>query len=274
MSDTAHGQHRVRSTRAYVYDLSDAATIELTREFLSTKTIAPSERFVCFEVEGRDRFANIGRQIEREVFEETFGNDPVCMTNEYSPYEESSLFFLVVDAQECAPAGVTRMIRNSPAGLKTLVDMQDGSKTPTPVRIEDVMLQHGIDDLDSCWDGATSAVRRRYRWRLAAIHVKLLRAWFTAAHRENVKHLVSILDAPIYRAVREIYRVPVVPLAGTPPFTYMDAPNSQAIYGHIETSVARAVHGHRKLGAKLRDSMTGGSVPGSDLMLQTQPHAN
>lgn len=244
----------------HVYDLSESETNRLTHQFLRTRAVDTHDQFACFEIEGSDPFANIPRQVEREVFEESFGNDPVCMTDEYGPYEDSSLFFLAVDTQAEAPAGVLRMIRNSSAGLKTLVDMEDSTKTPTAVRTGDLMQYHGIDDLDRCWDGATSAVRRRYRRRLATIHVQLLRAWYAAATRENVRHLVSILDAPVYRIVRDFFGVPLVPLGDTPPFTYMDAPNSQAVYAHVSTSLAIAAGVNRKVGRRIRDCFADGGA--------------
>jgi hypothetical protein len=260
------------SPRQHVYDLSESETKDLTEEFLSTKTVAVAERFVCYEIDGADRFANIARQIEREVFEDTFGNDPAMLTNEYRPYEESSLFFLMVDTQAREPAGVLRMIRNSPAGLKTLVDMEDPTKTPTAVRTDDVRSFHGIDDLDRCWDGATSAVRRRYRRRLATVHVDVLRCWYAAALREDVEHFVSILDAPVYKVARDFLGVPLVALADTPPFTYMDAPNSQAVYARVPSSLAIAARVNRRVGQKIRDCLSDGSLPAPEL-LETHRHA-
>jgi hypothetical protein len=271
MSDTANGWPPIRRGCQYVYDLSESATNKLTHEFLSTKTIATpesaSDRFKCFEIEGSDPFANIARQVERATFEEAFGNDPVCMTNEYGPYEESSLFFLAIDTQLGTPAGVLRMIHNSPAGLKTLVDMEDSTKTPTAVPATEVMRYHGIDDLDRCWDGATTAVRPQYRRRVTTIHVKLLRMCYGAAIRENIAHFISILDAPVYRLTRRFLGSHLVPLANTPPFTYMNAPNSQAVYSPIFSSPSspEALRGvNRRFIEKFREFAADGRVPASE----------
>lgn len=251
----------------YVYDMSDVDRDQLTKQFLSTKQ--PSDqRFVCFELDGCDPFANIARQIEREVFEQSFGNDPAMLAAEYAPYEESSLFFLAVDTQTRAPAGVLRMISNSPSGLKTLVDLQDSNKCPTTVLTSDVMRLHGIDDLDRCWDGASATVPRRYRRSLAAIHLQTLSTWYAAAIRENIEHFVSILDAPIYKIVRGIFALPVVPLAGTSPFSYMGGINHQAVYAHLSTTLSEATNGNRKLGQKVRDCFAERTFPG--LVLQPE----
>ncbi len=96
------------------------------------------------------------------------------MKKEFGPYDESSAFFLAVDTHEKVPAGVLRMIRNSSVGLKTIVDLDDSIKSPiapTMIPPADVMRHRGIDDLDRCWDGATAAIPRRYRPRLALTHV-------------------------------------------------------------------------------------------------------
>lgn len=256
--------------RKYIYNLSDCETHELTEEFLSTKTVAVPGRLLCFEIEGSDPFSNIARQVEREVFEERFGNDPVMLTREYWPYEDSSLFFVALDTDAKVPAGVLRMIRNSPAGLKTLVDLADPTITPNAVPTDDVLRFHAIDDLDRCWDGATATVRRRYRRRLPAIHSEVLRSWYGAAVRENVEHLVSILDAPVFKVVRHFLGVPLVPLADTAPFTYMDGLNHQAVYAHVDSAVTSAARVNRKVGQKIRDCFAEGRLSPPELMRETQ----
>ncbi|MCW2689088.1 MAG: hypothetical protein JWR37_3978 [Mycobacterium sp.] len=254
------------SPRQYVYDLSEAETNNLTQQFLSTKNVTDADRIKCFKVEGTDPFANIARQVEREVFEDSWGNDSATMKKEYGPYDESSVFFLAIDTQDKVPAGVLRMIRNSPAGLKTIVDLDDSIKSPiAPVAIpaQDVMRYHGIDDLDRCWDGATAAIPRRYRRKLTGVHVQIMRVVSTAALRENIQHFVAVLDAPVFKAARDILGLPLVPLANTPPFTHMDAPNNQAVYAHISSLLGVAMGGNRKLGQKLRDCFAERSYAGS-----------
>jgi hypothetical protein len=191
--------------RKYVYDLSDSERDELTQHFLSSKGTPACHGFACFELEGTDPYANIARQVEREVFEDSWGNDSVTMKQEYGPYDESSVFFLAIDTQAKRPAGVLRMIRNSPAGLKTIVDLDDSIKSPiAPIAIpaDEVMRHHGIEDLDRCWDGATAAVPRQYRGKLAAMHVQLMQVVAAAAMRENIQHFVAVLDAPVVKAAR------------------------------------------------------------------------
>jgi hypothetical protein len=247
----------------YVYDMSDPERDALTEHFLSTKKLG-CNRFACFALEGTDPFANIARQIEREVFEDSWGNDSAMMKREYGPYDDSSVFFMAVDTHERVPAGVLRMIRNSSVGLKTIVDLDDCIKSPiapTVIRADDVMRHHGIEDLDHCWDAATAAIPRKYRRRLAATHVQIMRIVALAAMRENIEHFVAVLDEPVVKTARDVLGLPLTPLAGTPPFTHMDAPNNQAIYAHIPTLLRLGQRRNRKVGQKIRDCFAEKTMP-------------
>lgn len=248
----------------YVYDMSDPERDALTEQFLSTKKLG-CNRFACFALESTDPFANIARQLEREVFEDSWGNDSATMKKEYGPYDESSVFFMAVDTQDKVPAGVLRMIRNSSAGLKTIVDLDDSIKSPiapTVIPVADVMRHHGIDDLDRCWDGATAAVPRRYRRKLVGMHLQVMRVVGAAAARENIQHFVAVLDAPVFRAARHVLDLPLEPLAGTPPFTHMDAPDNQAVYAHVSSLLGSTITGNRRVGQKVRDCFGDKGFPG------------
>jgi hypothetical protein len=238
------------------YDLPDAERDRLTRQFLATVPGDHEHRFVCFELEGTDPYANIARQLEREVFFESWGNDAARMTEEFGPYEDASVFFLAIDVDASTAAGVLRMIRNSPAGLKTIVDLDDAEKSPiAPIAIpvETVLARHGIDDLDRCWDGATAAVPRRYRRKSPTIHMQVMLTVFAAAMRDDIEHFVAVLDGPVVKTARDVLGLPLCPLADTPPFTHMDAPDNQAVYAHIPSLLRVAADGNRRVGQKIRD---------------------
>jgi hypothetical protein len=259
------------SPQRYAYDLSDAERNALTREFLGARAIFVRDRFACFQIEGTDPFANIARQVEREVFEDSWGNDSVTMKTEYGPYDESSVFFVVMDTKAMVPAGVLRMIRNSSVGLKTIVDLDDIVKSPiAPITIpaDDIMRHHRIDDLDRCWDGATAAIPRRYRRKLAGVHLQIMRVVSAAAIREDIQHFVAVLDAPVFRAARDLLGLPLVPLAGTPPFTHMDAPDNQAVYAHVASLLSSTLTGNRRVGKKVRDCFAERSFPGMEPALE------
>jgi hypothetical protein len=123
------------------------------------------------------------------------------------------------------------------------------------------MRHHGIEDLDLCWDGATAAVPRQYRGKLAAMHVQLMQVVAAAAMRENIQHFVAVLDAPVVKAARDVLGLPLTPLANTPPFTHMDAPNNQAVYAHVSSLLGIAVLRNRKVGQKIRDCFAESNLP-------------
>ena len=64
----------------------------------------------------------------------------------------------------------------------------------------------------------------------------------------------------------QILGLPVVPLAGTPPFTHMDAPDNQAVYAHVATLLNAIMGGNRKLGQKVRACFGERSIPGLDAL--------
>jgi hypothetical protein len=76
------GEHR--RVTDYVYDMSDSERDALTDQFLRTKKLGCA-RFACFSLEGTDPFANIARQVERAVFQDSWGNDAATMKKEYGP---------------------------------------------------------------------------------------------------------------------------------------------------------------------------------------------
>jgi hypothetical protein len=243
------------------YDAPDADGGALTRDLLVTTTTEPTSRLACFEIVGTDPYSNIARGLEGEVFFDTWGHDAAMMRDEFGPYEQSSLFFLVIDTQAQAPAGVLRMIRNSASGLKTMVDIDDCVKSPiAPIRVSAEMIKahHGIDDLDRCWDGATAAVPRRYRRRLRSVYGHLMLAVAAAAMRDDIRHFVSVLDAPVVKAARDVLKLPLVALAGTPPFVYMDTPDNQAVYAHVPSLLSNGSNGtdgrrNRRVAEGIRD---------------------
>ena len=116
-------------------------------------------------------------------------------------------------------------------------------------------------DLDRCWDAATAAIPRHYRRRLAATHVQIMRVVALAAMRENIEHFVAVLDEPVVRTARDVLGLPLTPLAGTPPFTHMDAPNNQAVYAHIPTLLRLGQRRNRKVGQKIRDCFAEKTLP-------------
>ena len=88
-----------------------------------------------------------------------------------------------------------------------------------------------------------------------ATHVQLMRIMALHAMRENIQHFVAVLDAPVVRLAKDVLRLPLTPLVGTPPFTHMDAPDNQAVYAHVPSVLGLAGRPNRKVGQKIRDCL-------------------
>lgn len=220
------------------YSLTEDELRSLTHALLLAQPPRRTDRrFVCYRIDSGSPFANIGRSIEREVFESKFGNAADVMAAEYGPYDppQYSTFFLSIDHNAGNSAGVARMIHNSPAGMKTLNDLT-GRCSPIPGEIETEHFQahHGVVDLDSCWDHATLAVREQYRHAgsYAGLSVQLHRASYISAIEFGIDHVVSILDERALTQIRDYLGVPFVPLCGTRGFRYLGSARSQAVYGY------------------------------------------
>lgn len=207
------------------YALRSDQVATLLSRLLNTNLPDPGHRFACFCIPGQNRHADIARTLECRVFQDFFGNDPDVMVEAYATYEASSLFLLVVDQLSLAPAGVLRVITHSRAGFKTLNDIKsDGPRVST----DDFMRSHQVHSLSDCWDVGTLAVTKPYRGDGHLVSSMLYGMFHRAACRAGISHAMAILDGHAYRQVTQTLAIPFVPLAGTPPFSYLGSAHSQA----------------------------------------------
>lgn len=218
------------------YDLDEKTMLELTARLLQERAHEGKEPIVCYRVDTKSPYANVARSVEREVFEQYFGNDAECMREEYGPYEDQSVFFLSVDQETGTPAGVLRAIENGPSSLKTLNDLESAWKKDEPhipyITREAAQQSHGIESFDNCWDVGTVAVRKPYRADTLT-SVQLYRALYVSALEENIDHFISIIAAKPYKKMTEYLGIPFVPLAGSEPFPYLGSPVNYAAYGNV-----------------------------------------
>ncbi|OBJ90558.1 hypothetical protein [Mycobacterium sp. 1245852.3] len=222
-----------QSSATFRYDLPNDDIAALTEKLIASKVSATDDRVVCYRVSGRSPFADIGRAIECQVFHDAFpGNDAAFMTTEYGPYERASFFFLCVDREKQTPIGALRIIRDSPAGLKTLNDL---ARTDAPVQLSATEIQrhHQIDTFKNVWDVGTFAILSEYRRSGASASLQLYRGLYASALEEGVDHLVAIFDKLPYLAATDYLAIPIVPLCGSGYFSYLGSSESRAIYGHI-----------------------------------------
>ena len=214
------------------YALPPGQVTILTEELLAARTmnVSSQHRFVTVEVDSGETYANLGRHIEREVFEAAFGNTADAMIKEYAPYEASSSFFLSVDRAKARITGVLRVIKNSPNGFKTLDDL---SKEPFNISKQEALSYHSIDNLDEVWDVGTVAVIPDYRSGEGPVSIQLYRAMYLSAVNHSIEHLVSIIDEGPLKKMKELLGIPFVPLAGAEPQPYLGSESSQPVYGYV-----------------------------------------
>jgi hypothetical protein len=195
----------------------------------------PSEaRFVALAVKFDDPLADLARTVERQVFEESFELDDATMRTEYGPYEQISLFFLVLDRETGMPAGAARVIDG---GGKTL----DDAPQLIGVDLSDIAARHDLYD-GKIWDFATLAVLPSYRGGKSGLAVSslLYRTFINAGKRAGVRHLVAMLDHRAYGSIM-LLGTPFETMAGSEPFPYLGSPQNRALYApfaRVEPAIA------------------------------------
>lgn len=201
------------------YDLSAEEIKQLSIEFFSTIENKPDGKFGCYKVPGVDKFANLARTVEGEVFSETFKHTPQEMAEEYGPYESSSYFYVVFDHQLTTPVGALRVTAPSEAGLKTLNDLP---VTPLGITPEDFYKGYDVRP-DECADIATAAVVKEYRGRAFDFAPSLLlyRALYTDTLRNpQFKQAVSIIKDRVYEQLLSL-GMPFKPIFDSEAFYYL-----------------------------------------------------
>jgi hypothetical protein len=182
---------------------------------LLVRGAAPSAPFGCYLFSAEDPAAEIARALERELFLSAFGNTEAQLELEYGPYEEASLFFVVVDHLRMRAAGMMRLIRPDAggAGLKSLVDLgrywgeaADASRVPPAD--------------GRTWDIATLAVAPEYQNPLGEgiVAQGLYQGVVRSCLEAKVEHLVAVLDLVVYRMTRIFYAEPFIALGPARPY--------------------------------------------------------
>jgi hypothetical protein len=182
--------------------------------------------------------AELGRHIERVVFQDAFGNSPDLLAREYGPYEDQSLFLVAVDHRRQLPAGMMRVVLPGAGGSKSLDDLE----SVWDVRAEEIFGASGAElDRGRVWDVATLAVATDYR-RLAArgvVSLALNQALMGALRRFQVDQVVAILDVAVLRLLQRQLGRPFSMLDGLEPMPYLGSGASLAVWSDVPAWRAR-----------------------------------
>jgi hypothetical protein len=144
----------------------------------------------------------------------------------------------MMDHRRRLPAGVIRLVLPSPAGLKSLGDVE-------PVwghRIDDVLERSNLRlDADSAWDVATLAVDSEYRGRATdgLVSLGLYQGVAQLALQCHVKWVVTVLDLVVLNLVQGVMADPFERFSGLEPLPYLDSPASLPVYCDLDAYFAR-----------------------------------
>jgi hypothetical protein len=198
----------------------------------------PSEPFGAYVFTAGRSESELARHVERQVFYEFFKNTPELLDAEYGRYEESTLFVCVLDHRRRVPAGVIRLVLPSPAGLKSLADIE----SVWGHRLDDVLKRTNLT-LDSArvWDVATLAVDSEYRGRATdgLVSLALYQTVAQLALRASVRWVVTILDVAVLKLIQEATSHAFQGFAGLGPLPYLDSPASLPVYCDLDAYFPR-----------------------------------
>jgi len=238
-----------------------AEVVDLPREHerdLGRSVVAaagdPEQPFGLYAFPAAARESELARAVERRVFDEWFGNSPELLDREYAPYEDATLFLCVLDHRRGLPAGMIRLVLPSPAGFKSLHDLESGWE----VKPDAAFVRTGIaPDPDEVLDVVTVAVDAEYRGRASdgMISLALYQAVVQTARTRRLRWLVTILDLVVLDLINGLTSAPFRRYRGVEPRSYLDSPASLPVYCDLAEYLERLAAADASMYGILRDAV-------------------
>ena len=185
--------------------------------------------FGLYVLPSSDPAAELGRHVERVVFGEFYDETEEFLSEEYDRYEAGSVFLTVIDHLRGVPAGVLRVILPSPAGFKSLHDL-DRVWGQDP---DEVLERSGIAyDPSTYWDIATIAVMPEYRSSSTngLISLALTQGVITLGATNGVNLGIAVFDLVALDIIQTVCGRAWQPFATLEPKRYLGSPSSIACY--------------------------------------------
>jgi hypothetical protein len=190
------------------------------------------------------------RAKEAEVFHHWFGNTRDQLDEEYAPYEDFSVFLAVTDHLGDVMAQARLIAPGSPAGLKTLNDIQE---KPWEIDGHRSAAAAGLD-LKTTWEIATIGSTRRASFNQIRYALAIYRGFGLIAEMNGMTGYVAILDNRV-RAQLSMLGVEHYTLPGTHAAPYLGSAASTPVYTigaqlaayqrkHHPETYALLAHGH------------------------------
>lgn len=178
-----------------------------------------------------EELAAEARALEATVFYETFGNTPDMLAAEYGPYEDTSVFIVVIDNHRARTAGMIRLILDGHGSLKSMTDIAD---EPWSMPLDRALAGAGITDLDTAeaLDVTTLAVHPEYRGASTSglVSLALYQAVVQTAVAGGFRWLVTILDVVVLELINGSTQAPFRFYPGVGPMRYLDSPSSVPVW--------------------------------------------
>ena len=201
------------------------------------------------------------RECEADVFLHWYGNTREQLADEYGPYEDRSVYLVVSDADDDVVATMRLIAPGGEAGLKAINDL---SGPPWKVDGRRAALSAGLD-LDSTWEIATLASRRRQAASQVRNSMALYHGFGVLARVNAMSAFVAILDDRVRRMLDMIGLV-THPIPGTRPGTYLGSEASTPVFG-VNSRMAdlqRRDHPDAFALVAMGNGLDGVSVPSDD----------
>jgi hypothetical protein len=206
--------------------------IELVRAELEEMATAvmgaaggPETPFGTYFILPEEPESELARAVEREVFDEWFGNSPELLDAEYRDWEPASIFIVVLDHARRLPAGMARFTLPSQLGFKTVEDL----RTVWGEEPAAVLERSSADwDLTKTWDAQTLAVSGDYRRNATGglVSLGLLQAANRALILSGGRLFITVLDVHVLRTFNELLHDAYEVFPGIEPVSYLDSPLS------------------------------------------------
>jgi hypothetical protein len=254
------------------YELEEQQARDLCAELIEIRGISDEpENISIYRIGGTSKFANLGRNLERRIFERSFANDSSTMAEEYGPYDgidgelQKSDFYVALDTDKLVVAGVLRNINPSSSGIKIINDLNRGhtesghplTLTEDPTKIVEFDMEalrrvHGIEYIEDCIEIGTIAIERGYRNPAGLVSRGLHRACLQGVLKSGRRHAVSVVDEAY--ANLSLVGVPYIPLAETPSIDYLGS-KARAYY----CDIAKVVPGMTAVAEQLAHNKESGT---------------
>jgi hypothetical protein len=211
---------------------------DLTDTYLRASGAAQAAGFGVYAFTAADPFSELARHVERVVFDEFFGNSPELLAEQYDPFEANTIFLTVLDHHRRLPAGVIRVIRPSPAGFKSLLDIETVWGQP----LDDVLADTGLAfDHERVWDLATLSVAPDYRGAATRnlVSLALYQTLFMAGQALDVRWFVGVADLVVLDLLQQRLGHPFQRFARLEPLYYLGSPKSLPVYIDVPAYRAR-----------------------------------